>query len=79
MWKQRIAGWGTSNNLDYNSVTLQNHQTPNSMKDIDTGLTHIPKLLLQAGDLLQMKSADHKNMDPRLVETRRLMMLKISP
>ena len=30
-------------------------------------------------DPLQMKTADQKNTDPRLVETRKLMMLETSP
>ena len=37
-------------------------------------LTHIPKLFLQAVDPLCMKTADPKNTDPRLVETRRLIL-----
>ena len=53
-------GWRTGNNLDYNSATAQNHQTPISLKDRDKGLTHIPKLFLQEADLHQMKTADYK-------------------
>ena len=44
----------------------QNHQTHCSLKDIDKGLTHIPKLFLQEADPHQMKTVDHKNIDPRL-------------
>ncbi|XP_073667135.1 uncharacterized protein [Tursiops truncatus] len=33
----------------------------------------------QKADPLQMKTADHKNIDPRLVETRRLIKLETSP
>ena len=34
---------------------------------------------LQEVDPLQMKTPDHKNIDPRLVEIRRLMKLETSP
>ena len=83
MWrcrnKEKLSEGGTGNNLDYNSATEQNHWTCSSLKDIDKGLTHRPELFLQEADPLQMKAADHKNMDPRLVETRRLMTLQASP
>ena len=56
-------------------------ESPNSQipKNKDKDLTHIPKLFLQEADPLQMKTADHKNIDLRLIETRRLMMLDTSP
>ena len=38
----------------------------------------MPKFFLQEADLLQMKITDHKNIDPRLVETRKLMILETS-
>ena len=77
--KKELLGWGPGNSLDYNSATWQNHQTPSSLKDTDKGLTHIPKLFAQDTDPHRMKTADHKHTDPRLVETRRLMMLETSP
>ena len=40
---------------------------------------HIPKLFLQEADPHKVKTDDHKHIDPRLVETRRLEMLEISP
>ena len=68
---------------DYKFVTLQNHQTSSSLKDIDTGPTYVPKLLLQEADSphtpVQMKNADCKCVDRRTVETIGLMMLKTSP
>ena len=74
--KEQLLGWGTGNNLDYNSVTWQNYQTPSSLEGTDKCLTHTHKLLLQEADRLQMKTADHKNTDLRLVETRRLIRLE---
>ena len=47
------------------------------MKDIDKGLTHIPKLLLQEAHPLQMKNVNHRSIDPGLAETRRLTVLLI--
>ena len=32
----------------------------------EKGLTQVPKLFLQEADSLQMKTADHKNIDHRL-------------
>ena len=57
--KEWLLGWGTINNLDFNSAPEQHHQTPSSLKDTDKGLTHIPKVFffffLQEADLcLQM-------------------------
>ena len=46
---------------------------------MDKSLTHISELFLQEEDRNQMKTADHKNRDSRLVETRKLMMLAASP
>ena len=69
----------TGNKVDCKSTTKQNHQTPCSLEDIDKGLTHIPKLFLQEADPHQMKTADHNHTDPRLTETRSLMMLETSP
>ena len=40
--------------------------TPSSLKDTEKGLTQVPKLFLQEADSLQMKTADHKNIDHRL-------------
>ena len=56
-------------------------QPPNSqsLENTDKDTTHIPKQLLQVADLHQMKTADSEHTDPRLSETRRLMMLKTSP
>ena len=42
-------------------------------------MTHVAKLFLQEADQLQMKTADHENIDSRLVETGKLMMLERSP
>jgi len=47
------------------------------LKDIDKGLTHIPKLFLQEADPHQMKTAGCNHTDPRLTETRRLMILPV--
>ena len=77
--KEELSGQGTGKNLDYDSATQQNHPIPSSLKYIDKVLKHILKLFLLEADLLQMKTADHQNTDPRLVETRRLMMLETSP
>ena len=76
MKKQRIAvGLGTGNNLDYNSATWQNHRTPSSLKDTNKGLT--PELFFSRKQTpIQIKTADSKNVNCRLVETRRLMMLE---
>ena len=58
----------------------QPHRTHSSLKDIDKGLTHIPELFLREADRpLQMKTADHRSLDPRLVETRGWMMPETSP
>ena len=54
---------GNWQNFSLNSATQQNHWTPSSLKDIDKGLTHIIKLLLQEADPFQMKTADHKMID----------------
>ena len=56
-------------------------QPPNSqsLENTDKDMTHIPKQLLQVADLHQMKTADHKHIDPRLVETKKLMMLEKFP
>lgn len=70
--RDELLGWGISSSLDYNSAIWLNHWTPSSLKEIDKGLTHIPKLFLQKVDPLQMKTADHQNIDPRLAETRRM-------
>ena len=43
---------------------------------MDKGPTHIPKSFLQESDPHQMKRADGKNTDSRLVEARRLMMFE---
>ena len=43
------------------------------------GLTHIPKLFLWEAEPFQMKIADKRDIDPRLVETKSLMMLETSP
>ena len=40
--------------------------TPSSLKDTEKSLTQVPKLFLQEADSLQTKTADHKNIDPRL-------------
>lgn len=40
---------------------------------------HIPKPSLQEADPLQMSTSDRKNIDPRLVKTRRLILLVTSP
>ena len=40
--------------------------TPSSLKDTEKGLTQVPKLFSQEADSLQVKTADHKNTDPRL-------------
>ena len=48
-------------------------------EDKDKRMTHSPEWFIQEADPLQMKTADHKSTDPRLVETRRLMMLETSP
>ena len=51
MEKQReLLGQGTGNNLDSNSATQQDHQTPGFLKGIDKGLTHIPKQFLREAD-----------------------------
>ena len=42
-------------------------------------MTHVAKLFLQEADQLQMKTADHRSMDPSLVETRGWMMPETSP
>ena len=42
-------------------------------------MTHVAKLFLQEADQLQMKTADHENIESRLVETGKLMMLERSP
>ena len=42
-------------------------------------MAHIPKQFLQVSDPHQMKTADHKRIGPRLVETKRLMMLENLP
>ena len=49
------------------------------LKDTDKGLAHIPKLFLQEAEPFWRKTADHKHVDPKLVATRRLMMLETSP
>ena len=67
-----LLGWETGVNLYGKSATQQNFQTLTSLKDTDKGLAHISRLFLQEVDSLQMKTADHKNIDPRLVETRKL-------
>ena len=48
-------------------------------ENIEQGPTHIPNLVLQEGDPHHMKTASCKNIDSRLVETRRLMMIETSP
>ena len=76
MWRYRnkgwLFGWETGVNLDCKSATQQNYQTLTSLKDTDKGLTHISRMFLQKVVSLQMKTADHKNIDPRLVETRKI-------
>ena len=47
--------------LGYKSATWHNPRIHSSLKDIDKGLTHMPKLFLQEADPLQMTTADHKN------------------
>ena len=42
-------------------------------------MAHIAKIFLQEAYPLQMKTADHENIDSRLVETGKLMMLETSP
>ena len=73
-----MLGGETGNTLDYKPATQQNPWTPSSLKDTAKGLTHMPKLFLQEADLHQMKTADCKHVDPRLVKTWRLMMLETS-
>ena len=53
--------------------------TPSSLKDTEKGLTQVPKLFSQEADSLQVKTADHKNVDPKLVKIRKLMMLETLP
>ena len=43
-----------------------------SLKDIDKGLTHTPKLFLQEAESHQMKTADQNHVDPRPVTVRGL-------
>ena len=55
---ESLLGWETGNNLDYNLATWEN-QFPKSLKGVNKGLTHIPKLFLQEVDHNQMKVAGH--------------------
>ena len=48
--KKQLVDLGTGNNLDSNSATQQDHQTPGFLKGIDKGLTHIPKQFLWEAD-----------------------------
>ena len=52
-----LLGWETGNNLYYKLTTLEN-QITKFQKGVDKGLTHMPKLFLQA-DPNQMKVDDH--------------------
>ena len=54
---------------------MQSHRIPSSLRDTYKGLTEIPKLFLQEAAPHQMKTTDLKNIDPRLVGTRKLMTL----
>ena len=55
-------------------ATWQSLWTPTSLKDIDKGLTHTPKLFLQEAESHQMKTADQNHVDPRPVTVRGLPM-----
>ena len=68
-------GQETGNYLDsiWHIAGSKNSQFPERCK----GLTHIPKWFLQKADPHQMKTADHRHRDSRLVETRKLMVLRI--
>ena len=67
--------------MNWKLFRLQIHHTAelathSFLKDTHKDLTHIPKLFLTGNrPLHQMKTADLQNIDPRLIGTRRLMML----
>lgn len=66
------GGGDTGNNRDCKPATQHSHRPPRSLEDTDKGLTHIPRLSLQEADPYQIKTADHKHVDPRPAETERL-------
>ena len=60
-WARELATIWTINHVADGGFT-----TPSSLKDTEKGLTQVPKLFSQEADSLQVKTADHKNTDPRL-------------
>ena len=70
--------WWTGNNLGYKSTTQQNWQLTVSWKiQVKTWHT-FPSCFYRKQTPLHMKTADHKNTDPRPAKTRRVMMLETS-